>query len=148
MEENLRYAYLAGLFDGEGTITLTRINSSDKFRAPILSMSSTSLNLLELCKSTFGGHISKQKVYKDHYKQAWSWKIAHNAALEAATKLLPFIQEPEKKRRLQLLITRYKLVTNRGGHYSEELLSLKLNFEEEFFHPSNSVASLRNPISL
>lgn len=140
MEENLRFAYLAGLFDGEGTVTLTRINSSDKFRAPVLSMSSTTLNLLEICKATFGGSISKQKVYKSHHKQSWSWKVRNNAAITAAEKLLPFIQEPEKKTRLQLITTQYKLVTNRGGKYSEELLSLKLRFEEEFFHPSDSIA--------
>lgn len=139
MEDQLKYAYLAGLFDGEGTVTLSRENSGI-YKSPVLSMSSTSFNLLEMCKTTFGGHISKQKVYKDHHKQSWSWKVRNNPAITAAELLLPFIQEPEKKRRITLLLTKYKDVTPRNGKYDETKRIAKLSFETEFFHPSNSLA--------
>jgi hypothetical protein len=56
-----------------------------------------------------------------------------------AEALLPFVQEPEKKRRLQLLLSKYKEVTPRNGKYSEALIALKLDFEDQFFHPSNSI---------
>lgn len=140
MEDQLKLAYLAGLFDGEGTVTLTRTHSCDPYKSPILSMSSTSLNLLELCKTTFGGHISVQKTYKEHHKQAWSWKISYNAAISAASRLFPYLQEPEKKRRIMLLLSTYKDCTPRNGKYTEAQKMLKLQFENEFFHPSNSIA--------
>lgn len=139
MEDQVLYAYLAGLFDGEGTITLSKINSGE-FRSPTLSMSSTSLNLLEICKSTFGGSISKQKVYKDHHRQSWSWKVSYKSALIAIGKLYPFIQEPEKKRRMSLVLSKFQKVTPRNGKYSNDLRAKKLDFEAEFFHPSNSIA--------
>jgi hypothetical protein len=139
MEDQYKYAYLAGLFDGEGTVTLSKNNSSDRFRIPVISISSTTLNLLELCKSTFGGFISTQKVYKEHYKQSWSWKVNYDAAINAAILLIPYIQEPQKKRRLQLIIDHYKEVTPRNGKYTEEMLLIKSSFETEFFHPSNTV---------
>ena len=89
MEETTK-AYLAGLFDGEGTITLSRKTANSQFRYPVLSISSTTLFLLELCKDTFGGHVSAQKVYKSHYKQSWSWKISFNSAINAIEALLPY----------------------------------------------------------
>lgn len=140
MEGSILHAYLAGLFDGEGTVTLTKDSTYDRFRIPVLSMSSTSLNLLELCKQTFGGSISKQKTYKDHHKQSWSWKVSNRRAIVAAEQLIPYIQEPAKKRRLQLIISTYLSVTQRNGRYNEEMLKAKLAFEHQFFHPSDSVA--------
>ena len=135
----ITYAYLAGLFDGEGTVTLMRKNSSDKFKAPTLSMTSTTLCLLELCKSIFGGNIYNQKTYKEHHKQAWVWSVRYNAAISAAEKLIPYILEPSKRYRLNLLLTHYKQVTVRNGQYTHEQLQKKLAFEHEFFHPSNSI---------
>lgn len=140
MDDQLKLAYLAGLFDGEGTVTLTRNKLNSQFRFPVLSMSSTSLNLLEICKTTFGGHISTHKVYKEHHKQSWTWKVTSNAAIEAASKLVPYIQEPSKKQRLTLILTEYKECTIRNGKYSEAQKLLKLQFESNFFHPSETIA--------
>jgi len=141
MEEQLRLAYLAGLFDGEGTVTMCTRANNLMFRYPVLSMSSTSLNLLELYVTTFGGHISTHKVYKAHHKQSYSWKIANDKALTAISKLLPYIQEPEKKRRMLLLTERYKGLTVRNGKYSEAQTKAKHAFEIDFFHPSDVVPS-------
>jgi len=139
MEETTK-AYLAGLFDGEGTITLSRKTANSQFRYPVLSISSTTLFLLELCKDTFGGHVSAQKVYKSHYKQSWSWKISFNSAINAIEALLPYCREPDKCRRMKLILDRYKQVTPRSGRYTPDMIQEKLAFEEEFFHPSNSIA--------
>lgn len=54
--------YLAGLFDGEGTVTLTKRISSNQFRTPTLSLTSTTKELVDLCKEHFGGWI----VHKKH----------------------------------------------------------------------------------
>lgn len=135
----LKLAYIAGLFDGEGTVTLCP-EKPGGFRFPVLSMSSTSKNLLEICKDTFGGHISIHKIYHLHHKQSWSWKISHDSALHTASQLIPYIQEPEKRRRILLLLSTYKLVTKRNGKYTADSKIIKLTFENEFFHPSNSIA--------
>lgn len=136
MEDQLQIAYLAGLFDGEGTITLLRHNRNE-FKGPVMSMTSTTHNLLVLCQKSLGGDIQTQKVYKSHHKPSWSWRVRGNAALNAIAKLYPYLQEPEKKRRMQLILSTYKEVTPRNGKYSDELLLKKKDFEHEFFHPSN-----------
>ena len=47
MENQIIYAYTAGIIDGEGTITLTKTHSHNEFRYPVLSMTSTTYSFLE-----------------------------------------------------------------------------------------------------
>ena len=46
--------------------------------------------------------------------------------------LTPDLIIPAKKKRAQLILTKYKLVTPRNGRYSEEMLKAKINFYNEF----------------
>lgn len=128
--------YTAGLFDGEGTVTLA--TSNGKFRYPVVSVSSTTLCLLEFLQQTYGGYISKHKTYQDHHKTSWSWKTTYDNALAFLERLLPYLKEPEKRRRAMLLTQQYKNVTLRNGKYSSLQLERKLALEQEFFHPSDS----------
>ncbi len=132
--------YTAGLFDGEGTVTLATANG--KFRYPVVSVSSTTLCLLAFLQQTYGGHISKHKAYQDHHKPSWSWKTTHDNALVFLEKILPYLKEPEKLRRAILLTQNYKSVTQRNGKYTSRQLELKLALEQEFFHPSSSYESI------
>lgn len=138
MEDQFLYSYLAGLFDGEGSVMLMKTRSSDVFKAPVLSMTSTTYEFLSLCKDTFGGSIRRQKVYKAHYKPSWVWVCRYDRALNAIEKMLPFIREPEKLRKMRLLNTEYKLVTPRNGKYTEEQKHAKLQFELNFY-PSSTI---------
>jgi hypothetical protein len=133
MEEDI---YAAGLFDGEGTVTLSTANG--KFRHPVVSVSSTTLCLLEFLQTHYGGHVSTHKTYKAHHTASWSWKARYDEALAFLEKVLPYLKEPEKRRRALLLTQDYKKVTRRNGRYSPEQLEQKLNLEQRFFHPSDS----------
>lgn len=139
MEQNLTLAYLAGLFDGEGTVTLSKRKSSDQYRTPTLSLTSTTRVLVDLCGDQFGGWIVTKKTYRDHHKEAWSWYISGDKALEAIASFIHFIHEPEKRYRMQLLLDQYKLVTPRNGKYNEFRHQQKAQFEVDFFHPSNTI---------
>jgi hypothetical protein len=55
-------AYLAGIIDGEGSITLTRMHENEH-RRPCISVASTDRELLEYLKDLTNGHISKKKNY-------------------------------------------------------------------------------------
>ncbi len=44
---DIESAYLAGIIDGEGTITLTK---DGEFRYPAVSVASTTIEILEWCK--------------------------------------------------------------------------------------------------
>lgn len=138
MNKEIKLAYIAGLFDGEGTVTLSYNNKKDIYRAATVSMSSTSIELLELLVEEFGGSIVKQKVYKEHHKQSWSWRLQRRNAISFLDSILPYMMEKEKIRRASLLCNEYIKVTPRNGRYSKELKAAKLEFEKNFFHPSAS----------
>lgn len=132
------YQYAAGLFDGEGTVTLTR-RSANKKRGPAVTLSSTTYELVEFMKKMFGGQIVTLSRSKDAgHKQAWHWQSAYNQALDMLRLVEPYLLEPEKKRRANLLLTRYKEVTPRNGKYTPELLTARESFEQEFFNQSTS----------
>ena len=129
------FIYTAGLIDGEGTIGLVKANKN-QFKSPYVSVSSTTFELVDYLKNTYGGYISKHKVYQDHHKQSYSWKINFHKAIEFIKNILPYLKEPEKIRRANLIINEYSKVTKRNGKYSSNELKSKLDFEYRFFHPS------------
>lgn len=119
-------AYIAGILDGEGTITLVKRNSH---RYPIVSVSSTSKELLDFLRHEVGGTICNHKTYKDHHKQSWSWRLTSNNALNLLNDVIPFMLEKKKLYRANILLNEYKSVTPRNGKYTEELLNKKKDFE-------------------
>jgi len=129
-------AYAAGLFDGEGTVTLSKRERKALFRHPVLSMTSTTYVLVLFMQRQFGGHISTHTQKNEKHSMAWSWKVSHVAALRAAKRLYRLLKEPEKIRRMRLLINKFESVTVRNGKYTDEQLKKKLQFEHDFFHPS------------
>jgi hypothetical protein len=132
MEEVIK-SYIAGIIDGEGTITLSRSSKTSKFRHPIISVSNTDMNILNLLKNSVGGSISKHKTYKKHHKQSWSWKISYNKALLLLENIRPYLRCNEKIYRMNILLNEYKSVTNRNGKYTNQQKKKKLDFENRFF---------------
>jgi hypothetical protein len=140
MENLVSIEYLAGLFDGEGTVTLYKAKREN--RKPALSVSSTTYRFMELLKQRLGGSISNHKTYQEHYKQSWSWKVVGNKAIDAIALLHPYIQDPSKLYRMRHVLNNYRQVTVRNGKYTSEQLGVKLQFENDFFHPSSIVSTL------
>ena len=130
---DLEKGYVAGIIDGEGTITLTYVHSSNKFRAPSIEVTSTTLEMLEKMKALAGGTISKVSKRAEHHKQAYRWCIRYNAVIDLLKEISEYLLEPKKKYRADLILSTYKEVTPRNGKYSKEKLKAKLQFEEDFF---------------
>lgn len=133
MTDPLNY-YVAGIIDGEGTITLASgSNSKSRMRVPTISVSSTTIELLEFLKKRYGGSISKHKTYQAHHKQSWSWKLVYNKAIDLCNDIHPLLLEPKKRERAKMLASDYKLCTKRNGRYTAQEESVKLDFERRFF---------------
>lgn len=128
----LERGYLAGIIDGEGSITLTK---DKQFRYPVLEVSSTTYQIVEYLKEHFGGVISKKNERNPKWKQAYIWKIERRKAISLLEEeeIVSYLNEPKKKARAQLIIKDYIRLTPRNGRYSEEIKQQKLKFEEEFF---------------
>jgi hypothetical protein len=85
-------AWAAGLFDGEGTIYISKA----RIRA---SVHMTDLDILETFRSNFGGFIHPQKKQKEHHKKSWRWSLqASDKAMSFLTDILPFLHARRSKR--------------------------------------------------
>lgn len=136
MSKEIEYAYAAGLIDGEGTITLGRMGADSPYRRPVVSIPSTTPELLTYMHTTFKGCVSNKRPTKTAETPSKTWQLTNNAALEFLRLVSPYLKEPEKYRRAQLLLSEYKSLTLRNGRYNEQQRSLKLAFERRFFEES------------
>ena len=140
MENIVVHAYTAGVIDGEGTITLSRLPNRE-FRYPCVSVSSTTKEILDFLKESYGGSISRHKTYQKHHKQSWSWKVLNRSAINLLMDIQDLLLDPNKSYRAKLITTHYVALTPRNGRYSPEQRSKKFAFEQEFFHPSDTVTN-------
>ena len=123
---------MAGLLDGEGTIGIASFGKG-QYRSPYISISSTTPEIMEWLKDNFQGSVSTHKTYQDHHKQSWSWKLTKlDSVKNLLSEVTPYMLEPDKVRRANMILTEYSIVTVRNGKYSPEQLSKKLDFEARF----------------
>lgn len=129
---NEEKAYIAGIIDGEGSIMLIR-NNYNKFPSPCISISSTTLELLEWIKNTTHvGKIIKKKIYKEYHKDSYSFVVTYNDAINLMSEIYPFLVINSKRQRAKLIIDNYKKLTPRNGRYTLEMLEAKNNFYLDF----------------
>ncbi|MFK4997278.1 LAGLIDADG family homing endonuclease [Bacillus sp. N9] len=72
-------AYLAGMIDGEGSITLTRMHEKEH-RRPCITISSSDIELLTYIQTLTGGNIiNKKNYYPDRHKDSYTLNIKQKA---------------------------------------------------------------------
>ena len=76
------HAYLSGIFDGEGSISLHQSTrtSETKHYAKFVAVTNTCLPLLQLFKSSYGGTIREKKQPN---KRCYEWNLRGNEEIEA-----------------------------------------------------------------
>lgn len=75
---NEHYAYLAGIIDGEGTITIHRhqqYNRQSFQLRPRLIVANTNRPLIEELKRRHGGSVISNGVRKEGWKEALLWRV-------------------------------------------------------------------------
>ena len=123
-------AYLAGVIDGEGTITLTKNSKSDMFRRIEVSVSNTDKGLIDWLQTEFGGSIRTRALQKSRYKIAYEWRIkGANQALDLLKRVTPYLRVRSKKCRAEFICRHYAEVTRRNGRYSDDEKADKWAFE-------------------
>lgn len=121
-------AYIAGLIDGEGTITLTRKHRNEN-RQLSISISSTEKDLLEFVLSTAGvGKITNKSTAQAHHTPSFVYAIYNRQALDLLEQLFPYLRG-YKARRAALILRDYIELTPRNGKYTPEQKTLRKQFE-------------------
>lgn len=124
-------AYIAGLVDGEGSITLTRKHKGDN-RQAALSIASTERQLLEFVLKEIGVGKITNKSTKPNCKPAFTYAVYNRQALVLIEQIAPYMMS-YKKARAELLLEDYIKLTPRNGKYNEQLILERFNFEQNFF---------------
>ena len=123
-------AYIAGLIDGEGTVTLTRKHKNEN-RQLCVSISSTEIELLKFVLSTTGvGKITNKQASKSHHSHSYAYAVYNRQALALLEQTLPYLRS-YKRDRAALILKEYLTVTPRNGKYSTEVLTMKKLFEQK-----------------
>jgi len=119
----LERAYVAGIVDGEGTVTLMKYHKNET-PIPYVSVANNNLQLLEWIKHRCGGLIASKKKYKPHHSDSYVWSVHYDRALRFLKEIVKYLIV--KKPQTTLILSKYKSVTHRAGKYTPEMLSNKM----------------------
>src|ERR1700733_8760618 len=124
-------AYIAGIIDGEGTITLTRTHRGEN-RRPIVSVSSTERALLQYLRLVIGaGRTTNKRRSRTHHSASFAYVISSRNALALLSQISQYLHT-YKLRRANLLLREYLRVTPRNGRYFPSLKLARSAFERDF----------------
>lgn len=122
-------AYIAGIIDGEGTITLSRSHINE-MPSPKVSVANNSLELLSWIRKTAGtGVIIKRSKRLPTHGSQYVLDISNDLALALLLEIKEFLII--KRPHAELLLERYKETTPRNGRYTEEQLAKKLKLVDD-----------------
>jgi len=126
-------AYIAGIIDGEGTISLTRRHKNENRQLEI-SIANTEISLLNYLLKTIGtGRITKKRTYCDKHTPSATYLVSNRQALYLLRQVFPFLRT-YKNKRAELVLKNYLRLTPRNGKYNHNLLKEREKFVEAFLN--------------
>ena len=125
-------AYIAGINDGEGTLSLSRKHQSDN-RQFLISISNTDLSLLNYVINVVGaGKITNKKTYQEKHTRSYTYTITNRQALDLLIQINPYLKT-YKRQRSELALKDYIRLNPINSKYSDQLMKERENFINEFF---------------
>ena len=108
-------AYFAGLFDGEGSVYIKRMDQMKHKRPgkPVhkvwvirMEIAMTDRDVIKWCYDLFNcGSFGERKV-KPGYKRQWRWRVSHRDALQVALAIWPHVKT--KLHKVEQIIDHYE----------------------------------------
>ena len=115
-------AYIAGIVDGEGTVTLMKHHKNET-HIPFVGIANNNLKLLKWIKSIVGGNICSKKKRLPHHNDSYVLNIRQDRALRFLNEIKEYLIV--KRQQAELITAKYKSVTHRAGKYTPEMLAKK-----------------------
>lgn len=142
-------AYFAGLFDGEGTIGISRHKPSQRrvsmqhsFRCAVAVTDE------QMAKDflIFGGSVCKKHHFPKHpkWKPQWTWSISCNQAKEFLLLLLPYLRLKENQAKLAIEFQNYRHRNNLAYH-SKRLPQEELEKRDWYWRELRRLKDSRSP---
>jgi hypothetical protein len=107
--------YAAGFFDGEGCINASVCRTSSFIRTLVVN---TNLEILEEFQQRWGGDINLNKKGKEHWKQAYTWRLSYAAALQFLKDIYPYLVV--KKQQAEAAFIFFESSPGKGKQHTEE----------------------------
>jgi hypothetical protein len=134
-------AYIAGLIDGEGTVTLTQEHRNENRRL-VVSVSNNELEILTYLRHTIGaGRITNKRTYRSEHSPSYAYKIINRQALALLEQIAPFLRS-YKSERASLILNHYTNLTPRNGKYSTEAKIAREQFEQTLLKLKPAIRTL------
>jgi len=115
-------AYVAGIVDGEGTVTLMKHHKNET-QVPFVGIANNNLELLKWIRSLVGGNICSKKKRLPHHSDSYVLNIRQDRALSFLNEIKKYLIV--KRQQAELITAQYKSVTHRAGKYTPEMLIKK-----------------------
>lgn len=142
----MEIAYLAGLIDGEGTITLSKERAQSKMRRVVLSIQMCDESLIKEVQQHYGGTVTSRTPRKAHHSRSWTWAVTNENAIKLLKQLLPHLRLASKKTRCEYIVNVLAPTIIRNGKYSDEDLVKRVELENAFFRLTPTRMSPISPI--
>ena len=113
MNKEAVIAYIAGIIDGEGCVTITRrkirrLKTNNWYYEPQVVTSNTNKELLYFCVKHYGGWIAKLRKCKRKHSVAYQWKVTGDKMRCLLNSINPYLIVKRKQANLVLLFPNYK----------------------------------------
>ena len=123
-------AYVAGLIDGEGTVTLSRRHATDR-RQLVVSISSTEAEILKWVLATVGtGKITRKSATSPRHAPGLTYSISNRQALALLEQTARFLRS-YKRIRAAMVVDQYVRLTPRNGRYTKDVEAARAAFESQ-----------------
>lgn len=132
-------AYVAGLIDGEGTITLSRRHANER-RQLVVSIVSTERDILEwILREVGAGKLTRKRTVSDRHAPSCTYSISNRQAIWLLQQVGPYLRS-YKRTRARMALEDYVRLTPRNGRYTGATHAARARFESDFLavraHPS------------
>ncbi|SRR6266566_5746980 len=130
---NEEIAYLAGLFDGEGSVNIFKQPKRKDMTVPAyfieISIGNTHKGVLQWVLEKFGGRLSHNaEQYTKRNHRTWRWRASSNDAYEVLVAMLPYLTVKKEQAKLAIEFRERQVAYN--GRSSKHLTGEELEWRE------------------
>lgn len=144
MIDKIKYAYLAGIIDGEGCVSIRKCpQGKNIYFKPMVEVGMADRQPIELLCSSFSNNSVWFEVPKNEgkWRPVHKWRVTGSNVIPVLKKTLPYLLV--KKKQALLCLKCCKLILKRGGKFTSQEEKTKNNKERSILF--NLMYSLNHP---
>lgn len=142
-----RLGWLAGMIDGEGSISISKLSKRPTIKIPYpiyclsINITNTEKELLSPFLESFGGNI--KPYYNKNNSSAYQWTLNGNKAINILNTIKKYIESNRKKELIKIAIEFQSKQTNTGNKRTQK----RIDEQEEAYQKAKELnkRGKRNP---